>query len=236
MKTRGTLYGVGVGPGDPELVSLKAVKVLNSVSVIYAAHSTKNSYSLAKDIVSAHVNKSIPILRLDFPMTRDKEELQRAWQQGAARILGTLNEGQDAAFITLGDPMVYSTFGYVMQTIQKMEPEVDIKVIPGITSYQAAAAASRTILAEAEGSFAVISGAKGAKKMKEIIGQTDSLVMLKVYKHYKEIFDTLEQLDLRHTSVLVSRCGLDGQEIRFPARSPNGGRPPYLSTLIIRKK
>ncbi len=236
MKKMGKFYGVGVGPGEPDLISVKAVKVLNSVSVIYAAHSPKNSYSLAKEIISHHVNKDIPIVRLDFPMTRKKEELTDAWKRNARRIYSTLSEGQDAAFVTLGDPMVYSTFGYIMRYIMKLAPGLEIDIIPGISSYQAAAALSKTVLAEAEGSFSVISAAMGAGKLKELMGRTDTVVMLKVYKHYKEIWSALKELNLQHSSVLIMRCGLEGEKVVYPAMGYNGEEPPYLSTLIIRKR
>lgn len=235
MKERGTLYGVGVGPGDPELLSLKAVRILNQVPVIFAAHSSKNNYSLAKEIISPHVPSSTPVVRLDFPMTRSKEELECAWKRNADSILDRLNQGEDAAFVTLGDPMIYSTFGYIMRTIRSVAPDVSIEIVPGISSYQAAAAASGSILAEAEGSFTVISGAMGARKLKEVIDAADSIVMLKVYKNYKEILEALEELELKENSVLVSRCGLEGERIVQSLQGPNGDRPPYLTTLIVRK-
>lgn len=236
MDKMGKLYGVGVGPGDPELISVKAVKVLNSVSVIYAAHSPKNSYSLAKEIVSHHVSKDTPIKRLDFPMTRVREELIKAWERNARTILDTLMEGKDTAFVTLGDPMVYSTFGYIMRYITKLAEDVEVEIIPGISSYQASAALSRTVLAESEGSFAVISGAMGAGKLKELVGKTDTVVMLKVYKNYKEILSTLKELSLQDNSVLIMRCGLEGEKVVYPVVGYNGEQPPYLSTLIIKKK
>jgi len=235
MNERGKLYGIGVGPGDPELLSLKAVRILNEVSVIFAAHSSKNSYSLAKEIITPHVPPLTPIVRLDFPMTRSRQELESAWKKNADSILSRLDQGQDAAFVTLGDPMIYSTFGYIMRTINTLAPDVSIEVVPGISSYQAAAAASGTILAEAEGSFVVISGAMGAKKLRQVVDAADSIVMLKVYKNYREILETLEELDLKKTSVLVTRCGLEGERILQPLQGPNGDRPPYLTTLIIRK-
>ncbi|RLC33033.1 MAG: precorrin-2 C(20)-methyltransferase, partial [Deltaproteobacteria bacterium] len=141
----------------------------------------------------------------------------------------------DAAFITLGDPMTYSTFGYILQTIRETDPDVPIKIIPGITSYQAAAAAAGRVLAEAEESFTVVSGAMGAKRLEQIIDHTDNVVMLKVYKRFDEIMDTLNRLELGEKSVLISRCGLEDEEISWASQYAKKPHPPYLSLLIIKK-
>lgn len=236
MKNLGKLYGIGVGPGDPELISLKAVKVLNRVSVVYSAYSTKNSYSLAKEIVSPHIRDDVPVVRLDFPMTRDKTRLEEAWAENAKRIMATLKQGDDAAFITLGDPMIYSTFGYIMRAVKRLEPEAEIVVIPGISSYQAAAAATGRVLAEAEGSFTIISGAMGAERLKHALATSDTVIMLKVYKQYREILETLEQMDLIENSVLISKCGLSDEKIVEDLSTLDGFAPPYLSLLIIKKE
>lgn len=232
----GTLFGIGVGPGDADLITLKAVKVLKSVSVVFAAASTTNSHSLAERIVSPHLNGDAPILRLNFPMTHDKAKLHSAWQENARQILTVLKKGEDAALITLGDPMTYSTFGYVMRTIRDTAPDIRIEIIPGITSYHAGSASAGWVLAEGEESFTVISGALGSEKLKEVIDHTDTVVMLKVYRNYQEIMDTLNQLNLTDRSVLISRCGLAEENIIRDLKECPKDIPPYLSLLIIRKR
>ncbi|MFO7785840.1 MAG: precorrin-2 C(20)-methyltransferase [Thermodesulfobacteriota bacterium] len=233
---KGTLYGIGVGPGDPELMTLKAVKALQSVDVVYTAASTKNSYSIAVEIVTPHLKKGIPILRLDFPMTRDQELLSDAWRRNAGIVRDTLFKGRDAALITLGDPMTYSTFGYLMRTLEKESPELSVQVIPGITSYQAGAAAARRVLAEGEDSLTVISGAMGPQRLREVIDHTDNVVMLKVYRNYREIIEALRNLDLARYSVMVSRCGFDGEQIITDLEDLPDEVPPYLSLLLIKKR
>lgn len=216
----GTLYGIGVGPGDPELITLKAAKILERVAVVFAAASTGNTYSLAVEIASPHLKKGVPVVRLDFPMTLNKKRLNTVWKANAGKVAGALRNGKDAAFITIGDPMIYSTFGYIMRSIKETYPDIPIKVVPGITSYQAGAAAAGLILAEGEESFTVISGALGAGELKKLIDDTQNVVMLKVYKNYSEILDTLNSLDLTAGSVLVSRCDLMGKNSQEPKRLP----------------
>ncbi len=235
MKT-GTLYGIGVGPGDPDLITLKAVKALQEVDVVFTAASSKNSYSIAVEIVAPHLKEGIPITRLDFPMTRDRRVLDTAWRRNASMVREVLEQGRDAALITLGDPMTYSTFGYLMRTLEQERPGLPIRVIPGITSYQAGAASAGRVLAEGEESLTVISGAMGPEKLREVIHHTENVVMLKVYRNYREIMEAVRDLGLAPHSVLVSRCGFDGERILTRLDELPDEVPPYLSLLLIKKK
>jgi precorrin-2/cobalt-factor-2 C20-methyltransferase len=236
MMQTGILYGIGIGPGDPEFITLKAVNILQKVSVVFAASSTKNTYSLAEEIVSPHLKKDTPVIHLGFPMTLDKKILETAWQDNASKVISTIKEGKDAAFITLGDPMTYSTFGYLMEAVQKNDPRISIKIIPGITSYHAAAARAGQIMAKAEESFTVMSGALGEGNLKKAVDTSNTVVILKVYRKYRKILDTLTKLDLADRSVLVSRCGLTGENIVKNISEHPDTNPDYLSMLLIRKK
>jgi precorrin-2/cobalt-factor-2 C20-methyltransferase len=231
----GTLYGIGVGPGDPELITLKAVKVLQRVPHIFASCSTKNDHSLALNIVRSHLNGA-GIEPLPFPMTRDREMLQAAWEQNARRVLEVLDSGLDAAFVTLGDPLTYSTFGYLLKTLKRLRPAVRVITIPGITSYSAAAALTHTPLTEGEESFQLVSGALGAARLRAVIDQTDNLVLLKTYRHFEEIYQALEEMNLLDRAVCVSRCGLEGEMVVENLKELKGRRLPYLSMVIIKKK
>jgi precorrin-2/cobalt-factor-2 C20-methyltransferase len=231
----GTLYGIGVGPGDPDLITLKAVRVLQRVPHIFASCSTKNSYSLALNIVRPHLNGA-GIEHLPFPMTRDSQVLSAAWEKNAARVLEVLNSGADAAFVTLGDPLTYSTFGYLLKTLKRLNPEVRGVTIPGITSYSAAAARTHIPLTEGEESFVLVSGAQGAARLREVVDQSDNIVILKTYRHFEEIYRTLEELDLLDRAVCVSHCGLEGEAVVENLRDFKGQSVPYLSMIIIKKK
>jgi precorrin-2/cobalt-factor-2 C20-methyltransferase len=231
----GTLYGIGVGPGDPDLITLKALKVLHRVPHIFASCSTKNSYSLALSIVRCHLNGA-GIERLPFPMTKDPQVLASAWERNARRVMEVLVTGTDAAFVTLGDPLTYSTFGYLLKTLKRLAPEVRIVTIPGITSYSAAAALTHLPLTEGEESFHLVSGALGAAKLKEIIDKSDNIVMLKTYRHFDEIYRALEDLDLLDRTTCISRCGLEGETVVENLRELKGRALPYLSMIIIKKK
>jgi len=231
----GTLYGIGVGPGDPELITLKALKVLQRVPQIFASCSSKNNYSLALNIVRCHLNGA-EIEHLPFPMTREPQVLQAAWEKNARRVLEVLGAGSDAAFVTLGDPLTYSTFGYLLKTLKRLNPEVPVITIPGITSYSAAAALTHTPLTEGEESFYVVSGALGAARLRQVVAKTDNIVMLKTYRNFGEIYQALEELDLLDRATCISRCGLEGETVVENLRDFKGQPMPYLSMIIIKKK
>jgi precorrin-2/cobalt-factor-2 C20-methyltransferase len=231
----GTFYGIGVGPGDPDLITLKAVRVLQQVPHIFASCSTKNSYSLALNIVRPHLNGA-GLEHLPFPMTQDAQVLKEAWDKNAARVLEVLASGADAAFITLGDPLTYSTFGYLLKTLKRLNPALRLVTIPGITSYAAAAARTHIPLTEGEESFVVVSGARGADRLREVADKSDNIVMLKTYRNFAEIYCALEDLDLLDRAVCISRCGLDGETVVENLRDLKGQPLPYLSMVIIKKK
>ena len=231
----GTLYGIGVGPGDPELITLKALKVLQRVPHIFASCSSKNNYSLALNIVRCHLNGA-GIEHLPFPMTREPQILREAWEKNARRVLEVLDSGTDAAFVTLGDPLTYSTFGYLLKTLKRLNPEVPVITIPGITSYSAAAALTHIPLTEGEESFYLVSGALGAARLREVVEKTDNIVMLKTYRNFGEIYQALEELDLLDRATCISRCGLEGETVVENLRDFKGQSMPYLSMIIIKKK
>lgn len=231
----GTFYGIGVGPGDPDLLTLKALKVLARKPHIFAATSSKNTYSLAEEVVRSHVNGT-QVEHLPFPMTKDPRILEEAWEKNARRVLEILRTGRDAAFITLGDPLTYSTFGYLLKTVKQLEPEVRVITIPGVTSYQAAAALTETPLTEGEETLMVVSGAQGAAKLREVLDRTDNLVLLKTYRHLDEILAALEEKGLLDRAFCVSRCGLEGETVVQNLRELKGKPVPYLSMIIVKKK
>jgi len=231
----GTLYGIGVGPGDPDLITLKALKVLQGVDHIFASCSSKNNYSLALKIVRSHLNGA-GIEHLPFPMTRDPGVLKEAWTRNARRVLQVLDTGANAAFVTLGDPLTYSTFGYLLKTLKRLNPQVSIITIPGITSYSAAAALTQIPLTEGEESFYLVSGALGPAKLREVIDKMENIVMLKTYRHFADIYQALEDLDLLDRATCISRCGLEGETVVEDLRRLKGQPLPYLSMIIIKKK
>ena len=231
----GTLYGIGVGPGDPDLVTIKAAKILGRVDIVYAAASTRNHHSLAKDIARPHVPETTPIKMLKFPMTRDKTETRSAWAMHAATIIRELESGQDVAFLTLGDAMTYSTFGYIVRHISADAPHLKIVTVPGISSYQAAAARLNTPLVEGEESLMVVSGAKGGNRLRQLSSKPENVVFLKAYRNVKDITEALKENRCYQECVGIKNCGHENEEI-IPNVELLSKKEPNYWTLIIAKK
>ncbi|NVM23599.1 MAG: precorrin-2 C(20)-methyltransferase [Desulfobacterales bacterium] len=232
----GKFFGVGVGPGDPELISLKAVRILGGVHTIFAASSSKNSHSVAVRIARPHLPQWTPVIRLSFPMTSDRKTLELSWRENAATIVEELERGKDAAFITLGDPLTYSTYGYIAREVKKIAPHVEIRTIPGIASYQAAAALVHLPLAEGEEPLLVLSGAKGGEHLRRLGSQVDNIVMLKSYRNFQDIYSTLEEMDLVDSTTGITCCGQPDEEIITDIKEMVDKEPNYFTLLIVKNK
>lgn len=231
MTIPGTLYGIGVGPGDPELLPLKSARILSGVRTVFAARSTKNDDSLALSIARPHLAEDAQVFTLGFPMTRDRDVLHKAWNDNARQVLNALHAG-DAAFLTLGDTMTYSTFTYLMDAMRKMEPEVHIKAVPGITSYQTAAAMTLTPLVESGQTLALVPGIRDEADLERLLDATDNAVILKAYRNLPQLREMLERKGLKAT--FATRLGLDGERICDACDAEES--PNYFSMLLVNRK
>jgi precorrin-2/cobalt-factor-2 C20-methyltransferase len=227
----GVLYGIGVGPGAPDLLTLRAAAALRAVRVILAAASPRNDHSLALSIAAPHLPEDVETLRLDFPMTRDVRVLESAWSGNARAVLDLLRSGRSAAFLTLGDPLIYSTFGYLMRTLLALDPGAEVRVIPGITSYQEAAAQSRTVLCQGEENLLLVSGINDADRLAQAMRLADSAVILKAYRNFNAIEHVLRAQGRAGHCLFASRVGLD-QEILARGLENAPENPHYLSLIL----
>jgi precorrin-2/cobalt-factor-2 C20-methyltransferase len=235
MTDFGKLYGIGVGPGDPELLTLKAARVINSADVIFTAASSKNNYSLAVEIARPHIAKMTTVISLSFPMTSDKSIMQEAWNNNALQIAQVLRQGLTATFLTLGDPLTYSTFGYVLKSLKTVMPEADIETIPGITSFHAASARLNRPLVEAEESLLITSGAYGGDHVRACTKSVQNIVMMKAYKNVKDINDALKDSGFDKNCVAISKCGREDEEIIYDIDLLADKNPNYWTLILAGK-
>ncbi len=231
----GTLYGIGVGPGDPDLIPVKAVKILGNADIIFAAASTKNQYSRAVEIARPHIPPAVRIKMLSFPMTRDPQIRHRAWKENTQIILEALRQGLDAVFLTLGDCLTYATYGYILREMSRMAPEINIVTIPGITSYQAAAARVNLPLVEDEQSLLIVSGAQGGNNLRQACRLAENVVIMKAYRNTGDIVAALSETGMVANSVAVSNLGMKDEKV-IPDIDRLADRKPSYWTLVIAKK
>ncbi len=227
----GRLYGVGVGPGDPELMTLKARNVLERVSVLCAPDSGRGGKAL--EIVKKAVDREFKVLRPHFPMTKKREVLEKAWQRASEAIYEELQKGEDVAFVTIGDPTFYSTFAYVMERIKAAHPEVEIEVVPGVTSVTACAANLGIPLVSGGESLAVVPAAYGIDNLELLAQNFDTVVLMKVSRSFDSIAEKIESAGLGEKAVFVARCG---SEAFFSSdlESLKGRKVDYLSMILLR--
>jgi precorrin-2/cobalt-factor-2 C20-methyltransferase len=231
----GTLYGIGVGPGDPDLMPLKSVNILKRVAVIFAASSNKNNHSQAVKIAGPHIPDSSDVRLLPFPMTKVRSEKEACWKAHARTIIAELEKGYDVAFLTLGDSMTYATYGYVLKYVLAMAPDAPVVTIPGITAYQAAAARVNRPLVEGEESLLILSGVEGGNHLRAFSETIDNVVFMKAYRNAADITDALEENHMLGQSVAVANCGMADEEVIENVETLRRRKPGYW-TLILSKK
>ena len=230
MTKKGKLYGIGVGPGDSELLTLKAAKVLETVPVIFSPKSSKEKESIALSIVKPILEKRKDYKRLMlvepiFPMIEDKDELEKVWSSAAEMIAQYLDSGRDVAFITLGDTSIFSTYSYVQK---KLIDRYEIETIPGITSFTACAAARNKALVEQNQILTVVP--KIDDRLEQILEYSDSIVLMKASKNTSELEAKIEEKDRKKEIDSVHNCTRENEK-RIEGFS---NEKPYLTTTIIK--
>lgn len=235
--SQGTLYGIGVGPGDPELITLKAASILRRVPVICVPKGRRDSESYALSIVDGLIDRDRQeVLEIHLPMTKDRQLLEAHWRTAAEQIVTRLEFGHDVAFATEGDPSIYSTFIYLHRLIRLQHPEFRVEIVPGISAINAAAAAAGQALVDGAERLAVLPAIYEAESLVAVLEQFDAVVLLKVSRVFDEVLDALEKVDLTHMAIYVRRCGSLEQEIVRDVRRLRGQELDYLSLVIVRKK
>ena len=193
MVEKGKLYGIGVGPGDTELLTLKAARILKSVPVVFTPKSSKEKESIALSIVKPILeerddDKKLMLVTPIFPMIEDKEELEKIWTSASEMIAQYLDSGRDVAFITLGDPSVFSTYAYVQK---KLIGDYEIETVPGITSFTACAAARNKALVEQNQILTIVP--KIDDRLEHVLEYSDSIVLMKASRNTTQLEETIEE-------------------------------------------
>lgn len=231
----GTLYGVGVGPGDPELITVKAYRVLKEAHTVCYPKKRKGSKSYAYQIIDVYINlHEKDMLGLIFPMTKDETILKREWIKTANLLWEKLKEGKDVAFVTEGDPLLYSTFIHVMNSMKELYPEVNIKIVPGISSINGASARLGIPLADGDEHIAIIPARDDYETMKKAILENDCIIFLKVAKVIDFMIEILEELQLLHKAHVVTKV-TSNEEIVWNIKQLKGAELEYLTIMVVRK-
>lgn len=239
---QGTFYVVGVGPGDPQLMTLKAAKILDRCAVWFVPSAFENGGSMALKIASGAVSsEGKTILSHRFPMKQvlrgesPDPEVKNAWQQAAKTIMAALGDGYDVVFPTLGDPAIYSTGFYVCETLQEYGSPFAVEIVPGVSAIGASSAAAALPLCLGDERMVVIPATFANEKIKDLLRLSDVVVFMKVHNVMARLVGLLEELGLVDNAVLVERCSLGDQKIWTDVREAVGRDIHYFSTMVVRK-
>ena len=229
----GCLYGIGVGPGDPELLTLKALKALQKAPVICVPQAANRRDSYALNIVKEYVKPEQEIMRVPFP-TDDAEGAGQVWREASAMVLERLKKGQDVAFLTESDPMLFSTFSYVLAGVQELCPEAPVQIIPGVSSVMAAAASSGVPLATHGQRLAILPAAYGLDDLSEATSNFDTVVLMKVSPNIHETLADLRKLGLAEQTTYVRRVTTDREKVIKDLTEITDEDLDYFSLLIVK--
>ncbi|MCL4456973.1 MAG: precorrin-2 C(20)-methyltransferase [Nitrospirae bacterium] len=238
----GKLYVIGVGPGDPELLTLKAVRILREVSCVCVPKGREEGSSLALSIVQKTLNlEGKEIIEAHFPMRKTKNnqqsencELDTKWHDTIETVYSRLNKGIDTAFITIGDPTIYSTFFYLYDRLLELNPELNIEIIPGVSSITTAAAKAGMYLALADERIAILP-ATYTESIKETLERFDTIILMKVHRVFGNVVNILSETGLIDNAVYISRAGMDDERIFKNIRDIKESDLNYFSLMIIKK-
>lgn len=232
----GCLYGVGVGPGDPELLTIKAARILRQAPVIVVPRKTSRDESYAYSIVSHLIDEGVQeVLPLVFPMRKDLGQLRVYWQDACEAIYQRMAVGKDCAFLTEGDPLLFGTFIYIFKMLKELHPEIRVQIVPGISSINASAARAELPLTSADDRLAVLPATYEGDRLRATLQEFDTVVLLKVHSVFDQVLGILEELGLADNAVYVKKCTTASEEIIRDIRSLRGRKLDYLSLLIVRK-
>ncbi len=227
-------YGIGVGVGSNLTVTKKAIDVINKLDILYVPTAKKTEkFSTAHSIIKDYIKKKTIIKSRHFPMNYDSEELQKAWNKIASEIVQDVSGGKTVGFVTIGDPMVYSTYIYLLKLLRE---KIKITTIPGIASFLDIASNNNFPLVEGEDPLIILPATMGTERLRNYIKNENSIVLMKVYNNFDEVVGILLDENLEKHSIVVSNSSKDEEIIYHNIKEIKNGDVSYFTTILINKR
>jgi precorrin-2/cobalt-factor-2 C20-methyltransferase len=227
----GTLYGIGVGPGDPELVTLKALRLIRACKVI-AYPAPEEGPSLARQIVSPHLDGRAEEIAIRMPMEEARYPAQAVYDQAAAEIGARLTDGQDVAVLCQGDPFFYGSFMYLFE---RLAENFLVEIVPGVSSLGACAAALRNPLVSRNDVLTVIPAPLPEEAIRARLMATDAAAIMKLGRHFEKVRRVLTELGLERHARYIERASMAEQAIRRLDEIPADSAPYFAMILVHRR-
>ena len=230
-----SLYGVGVGPGDPELLTIKAQRLLQRVEAICFTQLDDGRESYALSVVIDLLGEAKPEFISIIVPSDDTPVSEQTWRDAATQIGERLDQGQDVAFITEGDPMLYSEFSFLLDKIRALRPDTPVEVIPGVSSVLAAASSAGVPLVTHGQRLAILPAVYGIDDLREAITNYDTTVLMEVNRTLLEALANLEKLGLAGKAIYVRRASTQREEVVQDIHQLTEEDFDYFSLLIIKR-
>ncbi len=229
----GVLYGISVGTGDPELITVKGLRIMQKTGVVAFPHGTNNRPGVAQGIIAGWLKPEQISLALEFPYLQDEYLLRNAWQKAARKVWHYLEQGIDVSFACLGDVSFYSTFTYLAQTLQNLYPDAKIETIPGVCSTTAIASALKVPLTVNRQKLVVLPALYSVRELETALDWAEVVILLKVSSVYQEVWQILHQRNLLKSSWIVEKATFPEQKIYRNLRECPNLELSYFSVLLI---
>ena len=234
---KGDFYGIGVGPGDPELLTIKAQRILQEVDIVFAPKAGISTDSFAFEIIKEYVSKP-KVKIIVFPMTKNKIELKKFWKDAAKQVYQKICEGKNVAFITIGDPFIYSTYNYLVRHLIMLDDSILINTIPGISVINAIASLCNVPLAEGDERCVVMPLPYRLSQLKKVCLEFDTIVLLKIGRRLKALVRFLKKNGYAKKTCFAKYVGSSRQVVvkdvsRLAIKEKTMG---CMSTVIIRPR
>jgi len=236
--TYGTLYGVGVGPGAPDLLTMRAVRTLESVDVLALPRSSDYGASMAWKIVKPVIGERAGQERLflTFPMSKDPDRLRPAWDKAIEAIGERLSRGASVAFVTEGDASLYSTFIYLRREAPRRWPGIRIEVVPGVSSIAAVPAVTGIPIADGQECVAIVPANYGAADLARVFATFDTTILMKIGSEMPRVIEALERAGLADKAVYVSKATMSEQRIVRDVRQVREEHGDCFAMIVVAKK
>jgi precorrin-2/cobalt-factor-2 C20-methyltransferase len=226
----GTLYGIGVGPGDPELLTVKAWRLISTARII-AYLAANGSESTARRIAAPFIDPDAREIIIDMPMRVEREPAQQAYNKGASEIAAALSGGDDVVFLCEGDPFFYGSFMYVFERLATAFSTV---VVPGVTSISAASASMAMPLCHREDVLKILPATLDEARLKAELSTADAAAIIKIGRHFSKVKRVLLALELTSSAIIIENATQDNERIS-PVSTVSSDTLPYFSTIILRR-
>ncbi|HLN35723.1 MAG TPA: precorrin-2 C(20)-methyltransferase [Nitrososphaeraceae archaeon] len=235
------LFCIGCGPGDPELLTLKAFKLIRDAEVIFVPTTKPDKNSIVLSIVEKYIDKKALIKNLIFPMVKDRNSLKEYWKVNADEIANVVRNGKRTLYLTVGDPSIYSTWIYIQRELRRNHTDIEVEIIPGIPSIFAFAAEAKMSLVEGDENLSIVPACYDLNKVRNIARSSDTIVFLKDGRYFDSVIEMLSETGFPDSSkiAIAQDVSVDGNILDIKNLGEiKGKKQPsqkYFSIMVVKR-